>query len=443
MDIHSSLQAKRDGITTQIESLVGEAADGDRELTDDELQVAQQLEGDLKGVDQQIAILARTHEAKAKAATKLANIAATPKTLLAAGEGVIRKQEPMYRQGGPHRFLDDWVLSRSGGPNRDVVEAKERIESYRAESVEYDTTLASYPGLVPPTYLLDEALPHLRAGRPTANICNMRSLPDSGDTIKVNLITTGSTALPAAELGTSSETDIVSTAVTLNVETVRGAVDVSFEGIMRGVHVHEAIVADLAAAVNTKVNDQVINGSGTSPNVQGILAGMLAANLKSNDDAANGKPVDNYVELVKLIGVLAQKRYQVPTHLIIHPRRLSNLMTAMDSDNRPLFGANTATTRNPIVQGQPSYGMASMDIAGIPVFSDASIPTNLDASDTDEDVGLAVYAPDLWLYESPFMVMEGDPQLAKWTHTISVGKFIAFKMVRDVSAAGVHGQRWT
>ena len=52
---------------------------------------------------------------------------------------------------------------------------------------------------------------------------------------------------------------------------------------------------------------------------------------------------------------------------------------------------------------------------------------------------IAFYSPEMLLLESPLMVMRGNPDIRKWTHTITAGCFMAFAPKRNISAAAVRG----
>ena len=77
-------------------------------------------------------------------------------------------------------------------------------------------------------------------------------------------------------------------------------------------------------------------------------------------------------------------------------------------------------------------------LAGIPVIADPGIPTGLGSND-DEDAVVAFYSPEMLLYESPIMVMTGQPGLKNWTTTITLGKFAGFAPQYSESVAKATG----
>src|SRR5581483_10986508 len=88
--------------------------------------------------------------------------------------------------------------------------------------------------------------------------------------------------------------------------------------------------------------------------------------------------------------------------LFMHPRRWGAFLGLLDSSNRPLFGIGEANYA-PIGDGEASaYGLVGR-LAGLPVYTDANIPTNL-GTNTNTDPIIAIASPAVILWER-----EDDP----------------------------------
>jgi hypothetical protein len=170
------------------------------------------------------------------------------------------------------------LLLRRVERQRGNAKAKARIERHgsevevHGEMTERALNTGGVAGLVVPQYLVDLAAPVLRAGRPLANIVNRHQLPEKGMSLIIPRGTTGaSTATQATENSAVSSTDEVWANLTVPVTTIAGqqAGVASDARARRGVD--EIIYLDLARAYAANVDNQVINGTGASNQVLGIL----------------------------------------------------------------------------------------------------------------------------------------------------------------------------
>ena len=92
--------------------------------------------------------------------------------------------------------------------------------------------------------------------------------------------------------------------------------------------------------------------------------------------------------------------YRGPSHIVMHPRRWGWFQAALDSSSRPLVTPTAAGPSNATGLGiSQGYGETAGYLLGLPVVTDASIPTNLGAG-TNEDTILVVAASELFLWGS-------------------------------------------
>jgi HK97 family phage major capsid protein len=136
----------------------------------------------------------------------------------------------------------------------------------RVEKRDISTTAGGTGEFVPPTYLQDQWIPLLRAGRPTANLMNSKPLIPGTMTYHFPKLSGGAaTAIQTADNAAVQETDPTSTDYSVGVKTIAGQVDISrqlYDFSSPGMD--EIIMADLAADFATKLDVQVLSGSGSS-----------------------------------------------------------------------------------------------------------------------------------------------------------------------------------
>lgn len=445
----TDLRVAHKQLTDKIEALLDPSVTEGRDLNDGETKTLEGLRTELDGVENQIGIREDIEARTAKFAANVDEVSGRSAALAAGGAAVSRIKEPdIYVAGGPHRFLEDYLLSVDPDMERRsmplAASAAERISRYRHHhkaGVEgRDAASTAFAGLVPPQYMVEQAEASVRSMRPTANACNMRALPPTGMEIRIPLVTTATTATSVAQNANSSETDPAVTDAVIPVHAVRGAVDITFEAIHRGMRIEDVTLEDLAGAVSTQINAYVLNGTGSNQPSGLLKSGeILAAAYNQTADNTSPTAALAYGHIVDLITGVSQRRFAVPSFFTMHPRRLGYLAKSVDTTGRALFQASTVTAQNTLAVGRLDYGNTGVSIAGVPVVSDAAIPTTLDSSNSNEDVVIAVYAPDAVLYESPMMLMTGDPLLHKFTHTLLLAKYMAFKLIRNTSAAAVRG----
>ena len=423
MELKDKIGQQRADYKAKIKTILDLCTEEHRDLSDAEQANHDEYQAQIDVLDQRLAQIVEQEEREARAAEAMRKLAAAGDAENAEAEDGQRRTVPaspnreerwaaavnhrgeqvqelthvggdplVYSRATAHEgvsFLQDW-MTWSGHPagSGDVSAVSDRVERHKRQSYarpvnasleSRDANAASFAGLVVPQYLTDLADTAVRSMRPTADAMNMRPLPPTGMTIEVPRITTGATAAGTAELAAGSETDIVASNLTLNVKTVRGVADISYEAIERGVMVDDLAIQDLAEAVATQVNDDVINGSSASQ-VAGLLkSGTLASgNLKTDADSGSPSAALVYSHTVDLATTLSTGRYVRATHFVMAPRRFGYLAKATDGDGRPLYQAAAMTATNIYAVGDQvgAVGGSDVMIAGVPVIVDPAVPAN-------------------------------------------------------------------
>lgn len=300
-------------------------------------------------------------------------------------------------------------------------------------------------GLVPPQYLVDKYALLARAGRPAANVMPTEPIPSVGMSFLIPRGTTGaSAAVQASENSALSTTDEVWSNVTVNVASVGGYAPVSRQSLERGTPgVDQIIFRDLVGAYGVAVDQQVLTGTGASGQTLGIL--QTASINQSTAFVAAATTATFYTKLAGQLNAVETTRYRAPNLIIMHPRRWNWLLTQVDTAGRPLVVPNQNGAFNALGlydsnSADPPMAIPVGSILGLPVITDASIPTAVGSG--PEDQVIVMYKDDSILYEdssSPTTVAFEQTAATTLTVTLVAYGYVAFTAGRYPSAVGVVG----
>lgn len=335
-------------------------------------------------------------------------------------------EEPLtYNRGAENSFFVDAFRARYQGDGQ----AQDRlnrhfVEVQRNEGIEVtrDVGTSAFGALVVPQYLTDLFAPLARAGRPFANTCMSLPLPAEGMVLNIPRGTTGTaTAVQASENSAVQETNFDETTLAVDVRTIAGQQDISRQALERGRGVDEIIYADLAADYAVKLDTSILSDDGTSGTHLGVLS-VSGINTTTYTDASPTVP-EAYPKLADAVQEVNSTRYLPPTVIFMHPRRWAWFTAALDSSNRPLVVPNSQGPFNSVAVGQAAaYGQVVGTLHGLPVVTDANIPTGLGAG-TNEDRIIVARAEDLLLWEEG----DGAPRRLRFEET--TGGSLTVKLV--------------
>ena len=409
MKLLDQLIAERSEISAMQTALVNRAADEVRDLTEEEDKNLADFQTRASELDRRIEDLRTMQEATLKADAMRAEVRAmnaeNPEEAPATGQAVVKEEPLTYRSDNSHElsFVKDFIDSVV---SKDAA-ATERIHRHQQEMlVTRDGTTSNYAGLVVPQYLTDLAAPLARAGRPFADQCRNLPLPESGMTLNISRVTTGSSAaVQAAENDAVSETDIDDTLLTSNISTVASGQQLSRQAMERGTGIDALVTGDMASAMSTTLDNQLINGSGSS----GQLLGISQVTGINSVTYTDGSPTvaEFYPKLLDAIQQINSGIYRATDLIVMHPRRLAWLQAGVDGNSRPLVLPQTNVPQNAMGTGPAAgYGNTGSQIAGIPIVTDANIRTDLGAG--TEDAVYVVSRNDMLLFEDGEMMMRMD-----------------------------------
>lgn len=360
------------------------------------------------------------------------SVAAAPVRSLNIGGAVVRSEAMTYTPENREVsfFSDAYRAERT----HDVA-AQERIQRHMREvQVERrDITSSTLNGLVPPLYLLDQAATLARAMRPFADALPGYQLPANGMSVVVTRVTTGTaTAAQTSQNTAATETDMVTTDITIPVVTIMGQQDVSRQAIERGAVTDSLIFADLIADYATRLDAQVIGGSGSNGQHKGILSAA------GGTDSWTGTTVASFYGSVNAaLARVATNRFAPATVVVMHPRRWHWLLSKSDTAGRPFVVPAAPVASNPVgLGGSEGAGFAGT-LAGLPVIVDANVPTNLGSS-TDEDRVIVTRLSDHALWEAGLVTFSFDQSVnAPATIRLAVAGYSAFTGERYPAATSV------
>jgi HK97 family phage major capsid protein len=358
----------------------------------------------------------------------------------------IKVTEPDLYTKRNNRFLSDLYL-------RDVKNdygATERIGRHQAFEEErwygdlgvQERAIATSTlgGVIPPQYLVNLYAKAGRNGRVYADQANKQDLPDQGMSVIVPRLTVGLVAgVQTAESSTVSTGDPTEVDLTIPVRTIAGYSPVSRQTLERAAYAESILMEDLVARYNQALDVQALNGSGSSGQMLGVLgtSGISTSTVSTATVIAMWPKIADLIQQIATavggIGIVADK-------IIMHPRRWGAITAALDSSNRPLFPVGQGAM-NTIAEGGAAsvYGYTGSTIQGLPVYTDANIPTNLGAG-TNEDRVIVQASGAVMLWERPddpvTLAFEQTAATALQVQLVAYG-YAAFTAGRYPAASGV------
>ncbi|MGE3445904.1 MAG: phage major capsid protein [Acidimicrobiia bacterium] len=336
-------------------------------------------------------------EANRAAADRAGEMAARYGIVRVTGEPQIYRPDDSERSFFADLYARD-VLRNSEAAERLARHATATLEALAAR----DITVSSVGGLLPPAYLVDEYAHLARAGRHFADLCQPRPLPPEGVSFNVPRITTGSAAAQTSEAAGWNEQNLVAANETRTVELTTAQQDLSRTLFERGgFEVDRTVWRDLAAAVETTLDGSLLAGDGTSPQHLGVLNVAGISTVTYTD--ASPTMVELWPKLADAVQRVNSLRFAPATAWVMHPRRWGWITAAVDNQGRPLFNFSTEAPPNVVMAlgKAAAYGVVGT-MMGLPVVTDASVPTNLGAG-TNEDAIICARIPDILYTQDPLL----------------------------------------
>lgn len=396
---------ERDAHKAELDAVIAEAeARDDSTLSDEETAKFNEARDAIRGVDEKIDTLegriadledlSSRNEARAKLAADL-----HPEELPEGQRQFrVKQDEPTYRDGGKHSFFRDALSLRAGVATGDVAERLQR-HANEVQVEQRDVGTGAFGALVVPQYLPQMFAENLKAGRVTANLASGLDLPAEGMTLEIPRGTTGTIVESQSDQNTAlTEQDFDETTLSIPVRTIGGQQDVSRQAIERGYQIDQIIYADLAGSYAVELDKQVIAGPKTNGTHLGITATPDVLSVTTGTASAQSI----LAKIGQAAAAVNGARFMPANVIVMHPRRWGFLTTATDSNGRPLVVPTAGGPQNAFGSGEAAaYGFVG-EIHGLPVYTDANIPTTVSSSTVTgatEDVILVAKREDWLLWE--------------------------------------------
>jgi HK97 family phage major capsid protein len=431
MTYSKQLIEKRDAELAKADALVAIAADEKRELSQEEdTQISQTLDV-VRDLDEQIT---RHEELEGRnaAAAEARKAAGIEKVIAPA---VVKSEARTYSPKAEVSFVADAYAAQFSND----FSAKERLARHmNEERIERrDVTSANFAGLIVPQFLTDLAAPFARAGRPFLDAARKHQLPESGLTISISKVTTGSATAVQTEGAAVQETNMDDTKLDIAVQTVAGQQNVSRQAIERGTNIDSLVMADLVSAYHTNLDSLFVTTSATS------LTNVITQ-VVTYTDASPTVP-ELYPKLADAIQRIQTNFFAGPNFILMHPRRLAFILAALDTQNRPLavpvpnFNGQPAFSSG---NGAPVYGNSGYTILGLPVITDANVTTT-NGVGANEDVIIIGNSQEAHLWEQgagePMLLRFEQPKGSELDITMIVYGYSAFTANRYPNAFSLIG----
>lgn len=401
----AELIAKRSTLRTGLDTLITEAETAKRELTaeettrfDTEAAQIRELDGRITALDEQI----RADEQHADTVKRYAPTVT-----------VVREPEVYSKRAdSPSYFRDNHRVKFNKPGAREALERLSRNDKMVAEAraaeqrAPLSTTNGAGGEFVPPKWLEDDFIRLARPGRIFANLVPTQPLPAGTDSLNIPKVNTGTAVAAMSGQNTAiPETDLTTTAVASSVFTVAGGQTVSLQLLEQSpLNIDALVLQDLAAAYAVSLDALLLTGSGSAGQPQGVM-GLTGVNAidclaPTGSQTAAGQI---YKAMGNAKAQIHSKRYMPAEVGFMTPTRWEWLTTQVDSAGRPLVVPASGQGSNLNLLGLAAEVAAQGymgTFAGLPIYADALLPTNLTAdSGTGEDAILVARISDLVLWE--------------------------------------------
>jgi hypothetical protein len=192
------------------------------------------------------------------------------------------------------------------------------------------------------------------------------------------------------------------------------------------------VLGDLAADYGRRLDTQVVNGSGSS----GQLLGILNTGSITSVTYTDGTPTaaEAYPFVLNLLRDALNARFMPITHFLTNPRWWYWLAAALDGSNRPFITFNANGPMNAYGTGAAanaartdgSTGPAiAGTLVGVPVVLDPNVPTNLGGGTNETRLIGANWTDNI--------LMEGAARAEAFRETLAGQLAVRFRFYRYVA----------
>ncbi|HET6915893.1 MAG TPA: phage major capsid protein [Acidimicrobiales bacterium] len=397
MDLIKTLRDRRAALKEELKALLDAAEQRDNKaFSEDEKATYDAKLAEARGLDERIDELIEL-----EAAERRADESRAATGLVETRVAVTAEPNPVYR---PDRADTSFFRDLFNGQVKGDQEARGRLVASQETRAGDLTTAAGAGGeFAPPLWLVEEFVALARPGRVTADVVQNENLPSGVSSINLPKVSTGtSTALQSTQNTALSDTALTTGSVSSGISTIGGKQIVSMQLLQQsGIPFDRVVLSDLARSYAVTLDTQVVNA------ISGLSGAIAVATTATGVTASGGL----YLGVANAIQQIETNRFLPPTAIVMHPRRWAALVTATDTNGRPLVVLEGAAFNQAAQAGANAAQGRVGSMLGVPVYTDPSVPTNKGAG-TNQDQVYVMVADDLWLYESQVQAASFDATYA-------------------------------
>ena len=452
----AKLAERREQLQTKAESVLLVAREQGRDVleTEEDAEVQRymsEMRGlgkDIEALDERVTEVGEEVRRSGQISAGLKKIRSTEKSVLSV------KEQSTYIKGDPRRsYMQDLIRMSM---NMDTTgEARDRLMRH-AQDVQTLPEYLEYRDLsrvegqggyaVPPAWLMDQYVELARPGRAFANLVQRQPLPGGTDSVNIPKLLTGTdVGVQNGDNTPVTDVDLTDTFINAPVRTVAGAQGVAIQLIDQSpIAFDDVVFRDLTAAHASRLNSQVIGGTGTNGQVLGTSATAGIGSLPVTG-ALSIQSV--YSAIANAVQTVHTTRFLPPEVIVMHPRRWGWFLSLLDTTDRPLFlpGANNGMNLAGVLSDVASQQVVGQ-MHGLPVVTDPGIPINVGAG-SDEDVIYVLRASDLVLWESGIRArVLPETKAQTLTVLLQIYSYLAFSAARYpqsvVEISGLTAPSW-
>jgi HK97 family phage major capsid protein len=302
------------------------------------------------------------------------------RSALRFGGAHVTYEQGVYGRGSPNGYLRDLIHRQVFGDGAAVDRLAQYAHEVDVERRDLNRTDGTGGEWVPPLWLVDEGIPAVRAGRVTADRLTREELPPGTSLLEIPKSSTGAVvAAQTADLANVSDVDPATTSVGAPVQTLAGQVGVSIQALDQSPNnaLQTFLMSDLLADFNRALDAQVLNGTGTTGQLQGIL-GLSGTGTTSFTTGSPTVPL-LYPKAAGAIQSVVTTRFETPECFVMAPRRWVWMLAALDANNRPLVVPTGQGPFDATATGAELNSLATPvgSMLGLPVYIDGNVPVNL------------------------------------------------------------------
>lgn len=377
----------------------------------------------------------------------------------------------IYRRGGPHSYLRDLAAASGIAVYRvSPAEAGERLERHSrfeerrlhdrpesrsaarygintvrgdgAQTRALSTATGAGGEFVPPKYLTEIFASVSRAACPLRGLVTSLDLPEGTLELRVPRFDVAGGVVPQSVQNTTTGDALSQTdQIISEVATFAGSTILSQQEFDRGGDLSDEIIAhDFAENHGANLAQQMTSGSGSN----GQLLGLINVST-STVNSVPGARLATYTSAGPTPAAMTQAIAQCAAEISDTRERAPSLAVMRGARYFWMVGSPDGSTNEPAQR--PGTGVLPDDtdlgpygpIAGLPVYHDNTLPTNL-GSGTNQDVIVLVRAKDIILLEEPagarYTIYTGTTAAGELAVVINYHAYVGWLPQRYPSAVG-------